>query len=186
MTRTAVRLVLLALSVNSLVLASSRWATVFECVEDLQLPTHGALSLVARIEGKVVLSFKVDSNEQASDVEHVYVGHPLLFKQAREALQEWRFKRECAEKKVKLIFDFRIRGLPMQQPYQYHTIQPPDTLIITSTPQFVVPSHIPLEALEDDLEDDSVPSSPDRTFFECAKELTLPRTTPPLVIRASC
>ena len=91
MTRTAVRLVLLALSVNSLVLASSRWATVFECVEDLQLPTHGALSLVARIEGKVVLSFKVDSNEQATL--SVYVGHPLLFKQASMAIQA----RVCGE-----------------------------------------------------------------------------------------
>ena len=79
-------------------------STPFEPVEFVS-PLYPPLAKLARVEGQVVFSVKVDKGGRARDV-MFETGNPLLHGAVEEAVKRWNFPVQAEEKQIKVIIAF--------------------------------------------------------------------------------
>lgn len=74
--------------------------------EKVVLPVYPPLARVARVEGAVVVTFKVDGNGRVADAQFES-GHPMLRPTVTNAVGGWVFPKEAAEHRIKATIDFK-------------------------------------------------------------------------------
>jgi hypothetical protein len=91
------------------------------CVERLEIPRYPALATQARIEAKFTRASSLFA--------------PPVWK----AINEGKFRPDCAGKIVKLVFHFRLQGASAGKPWQSVSFQYPNAFWIVSETQHVQP-----------------------------------------------
>ena len=74
--------------------------------EKFELPGYPPIARLARIEGAVVVTFKVDANGAVTDTQFES-GHPMLRPTVMNAVREWVFPKDAAGYRIKAAIDFK-------------------------------------------------------------------------------
>jgi len=69
-------------------------------------PEYPPIARLARIEGAVVLTLRVDANGGATDTQFES-GHPMLRPTVKNAVSDWKFPKEAADHQIKATIDFK-------------------------------------------------------------------------------
>jgi len=79
--------------------------------EKFVAPGYRPLARLARIEGTVVVTFKIDANGRETDTQFES-GHSLLRPTVTNAVSEWKFPKEAADHRIKATIDFKTNCPP--------------------------------------------------------------------------
>jgi TonB family protein len=74
--------------------------------ENFVVPGYPPIARLARIEGAVVVTLQIDGNGRVTDTQFES-GHPMLRPTVTNAVREWTFSKEAADRRIKVTFDFK-------------------------------------------------------------------------------
>ncbi len=114
------------------------------CVERLEIPRYPALATQARIEATVTASVLISPEglpkDSGTEAESKFTRASSLFAPpVWKAINEGKFRPDCAGKIVKLVFHFRLQGASAGKPWQSVSFQYPNAFWIVSETQHVQP-----------------------------------------------
>ena len=100
-----------------------------ECASTLDAPGYPRLARLANISGTVTARFTIVAGRAEGAL---FDGHPVLAKEAAEALQRTGFPEACGRRRLEITFVFRLQGEFSDKARTSVRFEPPARYVVTS------------------------------------------------------
>ena len=106
-----------------------------DCIRDMGLPTFTSIARRAHVGGTVVAVVTAGSSGKAALIS---VSGPQKDRGEEVKMfleDETTYRSSCAGKQIRLLFEFRLEGVPEQSPVTKVRFRPPNQFVIISAPR---------------------------------------------------
>jgi hypothetical protein len=106
-----------------------------ECLDDLTLPIDGILPRAAGgLSGPITVTMHIGQGGRIISTQFDR-GDQLFQKQITQAIAVSKFSAKCADKKLRLVFNFVIEGEPVDNPSVWYTFTSPNRFTLHTHPR---------------------------------------------------
>ena len=124
-----------------LILASTAFGQASEsvCAKHIEVPEYGRIARLARLEGKVTVSFTVDAEGKVTQAKATGA-HGVLCSQSEKNILLWTFTKPTHAPLVQIvIYEYVLEGPPSEPYYSHASFDLPDRVTISA--RFPVANH---------------------------------------------